>query len=239
MIVCLVFYSQGTPQLPVYQSVLLSISGDSKISLQHTSVQQLSTIPEGKELVNNGTANPKKSITLDDQESVAQPPIHPILIDDDQFDEPHVLIQDPAPDGGYGWVIVFASFMCNLIVDGIAYTFGLFFGIFTIHFATSKSKVALCGALLNGCYLGAGLHFVAILVECSFLKILKNFSGLFFFPGPIVSSLANKYGCRFVTILGATLSCIALILSTAAPNIETLMITYGIVGKFFFFLSLR
>ena len=25
------------------------------------------------------------------------------------------------PDGGWGWVICFASFMCNFIVDGIVY----------------------------------------------------------------------------------------------------------------------
>jgi len=28
-------------------------------------------------------------------------------------------------DGGWGWVVTFASFMCNLIIDGIAYTFGI------------------------------------------------------------------------------------------------------------------
>lgn len=45
-----------------------------------------------------------------------------------------------------------------------------------------------------------------------------------------MSSLANRYGCRYVTIMGACIACIALILSTAAPNIETLMVTYGIIG---------
>ena len=27
----------------------------------------------------------------------------------------------PPPDGGWGWVVCLASFMCNLILDGIAY----------------------------------------------------------------------------------------------------------------------
>ena len=32
------------------------------------------------------------------------------------------VLELPAPpDGGWGWVIVFASFMNNLIIDGIAY----------------------------------------------------------------------------------------------------------------------
>ena len=126
----------GTPQLPVHH-LLLSISGDSKISLQHTSVQQLSAIPEDHELTEPYEAP-------DDQ------------IDDDE-EEPHIIITDPAPDGGYGWVIVLASFLCNVIVDGIAYTFGLFFEEFVRHFDTTKGKVALCGSLLNGCYLGVGI----------------------------------------------------------------------------------
>ena len=99
-----------------------------------------------------------------------------MLIDDAHFDEPHVLVQDPAPDGGYGWVIVFASFMCNLIVDGIAYTFGLFFEYFLLHFATSKSKVALCGALLNGCYLSVGMFSLQLFLYFSVLfKLLFHF----------------------------------------------------------------
>ena len=29
------------------------------------------------------------------------------------------------PDGGYGWVVVAACFMCNLIVDGTCWSFGI------------------------------------------------------------------------------------------------------------------
>ena len=35
------------------------------------------------------------------------------------------------PDGGWGWVVCLASFMCNLILDGIAYR--LFF-VRSTHF---------------------------------------------------------------------------------------------------------
>lgn len=28
-------------------------------------------------------------------------------------------------DGGWGWVVVFSFFMCNLIVDGFGYFFGV------------------------------------------------------------------------------------------------------------------
>jgi len=125
--------------------LLLSISGDSKISLQHTSVQQLSAIPEDHELIEDYQGQDEQIAT------------------DDDIDEPHILISDPAPDGGYGWVIVIASFLCNVIVDGIAYTFGLFFEEFVRHFDTTKGKVALCGSLLSGCYLGAGSNSFIII----------------------------------------------------------------------------
>lgn len=56
----------------------------------------------------------------------------------------------------YGWVIVFASFMCNMIVDGIAYTFGVFLDEFVKHFGEGKGTVAWVGSLLSGMYLSAG-----------------------------------------------------------------------------------
>lgn len=62
----------------------------------------------------------------------------------------------PPPDGGYGWVVVFASFMCNMIVDGIAYTFGVFLGEFVKYFGEGKGKTAWVGSLLSGMYLSAG-----------------------------------------------------------------------------------
>lgn len=65
----------------------------------------------------------------------------------------------PPPDGGYGWVIVFASFMCNMIVDGIAYTFGVFMGDLVKSFGEGKGKVAWIGSLLSGMYLSAGNYF--------------------------------------------------------------------------------
>ena len=63
-----------------------------------------------------------------------------------------------APDGGYGWVILFASFVCNMLVDGVCFTFGLFYLEFLKHFGESKAKTAWVGSILNGMYLTMGEH---------------------------------------------------------------------------------
>ncbi|XP_016933857.3 monocarboxylate transporter 14 [Drosophila suzukii] len=128
--------------------------------------------------------------------------------DEDDEDEESVYGElPPPPDGGYGWVICFASFMCNMIVDGIAYTFGIFLEEFVAYFHEGKGTVAWVGSLLSGVYLSAG---------------------------PIVSALANKYGCRAVCIAGSIIACIAFVLSTFSTSVSMLMATYGFMGGFGF-----
>lgn len=46
-----------------------------------------------------------------------------------------------------------ASFFCNLIVDGIVFSFGSFIEPIQTDLGSSKSTIALVGSLLSGCYL--------------------------------------------------------------------------------------
>lgn len=107
------------------------------------------------------------------------------------------------PDGGWGWVIVLASFLNHVIVDGIAFTFGVFYIEFMEAFNSSKGKTALVGSLLTGFYL---------------------------LSGPIASALVNRFGCRPVCISGAIISAAAFVICTYSPTIEILMLTYGVMG---------
>lgn len=107
------------------------------------------------------------------------------------------------PDGGWGWVIVAASFMCNFFVDGIIFSFGVFLNEIADAFSISKARVALVGSLQTGFYL---------------------------MVGPFVSALANRYGFRLVAILGSVISCIAFVLSYFSTSIEFLYISYGAIG---------
>ena len=73
----------------------------------------------------------------------------------DSLDSVEDYIPTP-PDGGWGWVIVLASLACNIIVDGIGYSFGIFLPEFVSYFDEPRSKVSLIGSLLCGTYLCAG-----------------------------------------------------------------------------------
>ena len=79
------------------------------------------------------------------------------------------------PDGGWGWVVCAASFLCNMILDGIAYCFGVLLTPLCDHFDSDKGTVSWVGSLLCGVYL---------------------------MSGPVVGGLVNKYGCRPVCIAG-------------------------------------
>ncbi len=41
------------------------------------------------------------------------------------------------PDGGFGWVVVVASFMCSLVVDGSANVFGILLEPLKSHYEVS------------------------------------------------------------------------------------------------------
>ncbi|XP_018331389.1 monocarboxylate transporter 14 isoform X2 [Agrilus planipennis] len=107
------------------------------------------------------------------------------------------------PDGGWGWVVVFGSFMCNMIVDGIVFSFSTFLPHIEKEFNASKSDVSLVGSLLAGCYL---------------------------IVGPFASALANRYGFRAVAVIGTFIATLAFVLSHFAPNVQVLWLTYGLLG---------
>jgi hypothetical protein len=68
--------------------------------------------------------------------------------------EPSQLPQ--APDGGWGWVVVFGSFMVHVIADGMAYSFGIYVEDFVDYFECSRSEVGTLGSLMIGVTWGSG-----------------------------------------------------------------------------------
>lgn len=61
------------------------------------------------------------------------------------------------PDGGWGWVVVAASFMIHVIADGVAYSFGVFIVEFLNYFEGSKrGELGWISSLMVGVTLGSG-----------------------------------------------------------------------------------
>lgn len=125
--------------------------------------------------------------------------VKPVADEDDVIETELVV----PPDGGWGWVVVMGSFACNMIVDGIIFSFGMFLTEIARTFGVSTAQVALVGSLLSGFYLIAG---------------------------PFASALSNRFGFRTVAITGSVLGAAAFVLSYFATSVEFLCISYGIIG---------
>jgi len=111
------------------------------------------------------------------------------------------------PDGGWGWWVVFASFMIHIVADGITYSFGIFLVALIDKFNADRGYASLIPSILVGITLGAG---------------------------PIASSFVNKYGCRTVTIMGAIIAAGGLALSMFATSITYLFFSVGVCTGFGF-----
>ncbi|XP_014774509.1 monocarboxylate transporter 12 [Octopus bimaculoides] len=108
-----------------------------------------------------------------------------------------------APDGGWGWVVTFSSFMISVLVDGICLSVGVFLNDLIIEFGGTNSETSWVMSVLNGSYLVVG---------------------------PVVSSCANKFGCRATTIAGAVFCAIAIFCSGYSNSLAVLIVSFGIFG---------
>ncbi|KAL7669585.1 hypothetical protein ACOME3_010232 [Neoechinorhynchus agilis] len=109
------------------------------------------------------------------------------------------------PDGGYGWVIVFSSFMLSWLVDGMLYAYGVMKIALQDAFQASEVSTMLVGSLCVGVYM---------------------------LLGPVYSKLTERFGFRNSIIGGSIVTSFFMILSTMANSIYVLMITYGIGAGF-------
>lgn len=61
-----------------------------------------------------------------------------------------------APDGGWGWVVMIASFFCNVIVDGIIFSFGLVVTNLADNLEVSVASASWVASLLAAFYMFVG-----------------------------------------------------------------------------------
>jgi len=108
-------------------------------------------------------------------------------------------------DHGQAWWILFCGFICNTILDGIIFSFGVYYQDLLNHFGEGHGKTSFIGSIISGVYA---------------------------LVGPIASILVNKYGCKFATISGSLIAATGFIISTFSPNVICMTLSYGVIGGF-------
>ncbi|XP_036445319.1 monocarboxylate transporter 8 [Colossoma macropomum] len=111
------------------------------------------------------------------------------------------------PEGGFGWLVVFAATWCNGSIFGIQNSFGILHMMLAEEHAdakdqTSQFKVAWVGALAMG---------------------------MIFFCSPVVSMFTDHFGCRKTAVGGAFVAFLGLLSSSFATTLGLRYFTYGIL----------
>ncbi|KAL4622938.1 monocarboxylate transporter 8-like [Arapaima gigas] len=111
------------------------------------------------------------------------------------------------PEGGFGWLVVFAATWCNGSIFGIQNSFGILHMMLVKEHMepsdqASQFKVAWVGALAMG---------------------------MIFFCSPVVSMFTDRFGCRKTAVGGALLAFTGLLTSSFATSLGLRYFTYGIL----------
>ncbi|XP_069108159.1 monocarboxylate transporter 12-like [Argopecten irradians] len=110
-------------------------------------------------------------------------------------------------DGGWGWIVTFASLFVSLVVDGVNGVSGIFYKEFLNTFGGSKGKTQTTFSVMFGTLL---------------------------FLGPLTGVVVRKYGSRRVAICGGLIASSGFFLSTFSPSLDVMILLYGFVGGFGF-----
>ncbi|KAA3680362.1 uncharacterized protein DEA37_0000231 [Paragonimus westermani] len=106
-----------------------------------------------------------------------------------------------APDGGFGWIVVFAAFMVHMITEGVIVSFGIFIEDLVDEFQESMSATSWVGSFTYG------------------IPALAT---------PISSVILNRFGCRITCMSGALMSAIGCLIGCFANSLVAMIISFGI-----------
>lgn len=111
------------------------------------------------------------------------------------------------PNGGWGWVIVFSSFLLGFICHGFIFTIGVFYEEFLQVYQEGEVVTSIFYSLMTG---------------------------MFMLVAPFASGLTHAYGCRNVAVGGAILATSGMLSSVILDyNMYCHAVTLGLVcGEF-------
>ena len=107
------------------------------------------------------------------------------------------------PDGGYGWLVAFGAFNALFWTAGMVKSYGVIFDLILNTFPNSSVTLAS--------WIPASMTTLALAMA------------------PFASALCQHYNCRNVTFVGSLLCFCGIALSSFAPNVETLFLTFGLL----------
>ncbi|RUS91098.1 hypothetical protein EGW08_001123, partial [Elysia chlorotica] len=119
------------------------------------------------------------------------------------------------PDGGWGWFVVFSSFMIHVIADGIVYSFGVFLTELVDYFQAGRGEITWVGSLQPAITFTVGIGFgliylPAIVCVAQYFEKKRSFAtGLAvcgsgfgtFVLAPVCKLLIEEYGWRGAMLL--------------------------------------
>ncbi|KAM9222104.1 monocarboxylate transporter 7 isoform 2-T2 [Leptosomus discolor] len=107
------------------------------------------------------------------------------------------------PDGGWGWTIAFAFFFVEALTYGIIKSFGLFFNDLMESFDETNSRISW------------------IISICVFVQT---------FTAPLSTVLSNRFGHRFVVMVGGVLVSTGMVTASFACTVVDMYVTIGIIS---------
>eukprot|EP00058_Branchiostoma_floridae_P007655 XP_002593143.1 hypothetical protein BRAFLDRAFT_209793 [Branchiostoma floridae] len=107
------------------------------------------------------------------------------------------------PEGGWGWMVVFGTFLVHVMAIGSYRSLGVFYVEFREVFHESAGNTSFISSV-----------FIATILMCS----------------PIASALSNLTSCRTVVMAGGVISAVGLGVSYFAQSVVHLIITIGLIS---------
>ncbi|KAJ8319187.1 hypothetical protein KUTeg_004278 [Tegillarca granosa] len=103
------------------------------------------------------------------------------------------------------WIVLFAAFLVNVIIDGFTYVFGVLLTHLVEYFDATRSDTAWVGSL-----------FCAVPLLC----------------GPIANIISKRIGIKYATILGGMIATIGFICASVSDSLISIYLTYGVIAGF-------
>ncbi|XP_005099533.1 monocarboxylate transporter 12-like [Aplysia californica] len=113
--------------------------------------------------------------------------------------------QEAAPDGGYGWVIVFSCFLSHVLLGGLGRNDGIFFLQFRDRYGKSAQLTAWVLALVTS------------------IRLLF---------GPVASTLCGRFSARATVMVGGIQITLACLLTAYAPDFWFLFFSHTALQGF-------